>query len=90
MNLLLATMMETAPCTSPSSTTMVRRSTSLITSLPLGVPSKGMVVSHLTLFLLRTMTLPTWLARCFFVWEGNHRMTAWWYHVNNFHDCVEA
>jgi hypothetical protein len=21
----------------------------------------------------------------FFVWEGNHRLTAWWRHINNHH-----
>ena len=28
--------------------------------------------------------------KMFFVWEGNHRVTAWWHHVNNFHRDDEA
>lgn len=25
------------------------------------------------------------VGKMFFVWEGNHRLTAWWRHVNKFH-----
>ena len=28
--------------------------------------------------------------KMFYVWEGNHRVTAWWRHVNNFHGNDEA
>ena len=28
--------------------------------------------------------------KMFYVWEGNHRVTAWWRHVNNFHRDDEA
>ena len=28
--------------------------------------------------------------KMFYVWEGNHRVTAWWRHVNNFHRNDEA
>ena len=24
--------------------------------------------------------------KMFYVWEGNHRLTTWWHHINNFHD----
>ena len=29
-------------------------------------------------------------SKMFYVWEGNHRVTAWWRHVNNFHRDDEA
>ena len=25
-------------------------------------------------------------SKMFYVWVGNHRLTAWWRHINNFHD----
>ena len=25
------------------------------------------------------------VGKMFFVWEGNHRLTAWWRHINNNH-----
>ena len=28
--------------------------------------------------------------KMFYMWEGNHRVTAWWHHVNNFHHNDEA
>ena len=29
--------------------------------------------------------LTIFAGKMFYVWEGNHRITAWWRHVNNFH-----
>ena len=29
--------------------------------------------------------LAKFFGKMFYVWEGNHRVTAWWRHVNNFH-----
>ena len=29
--------------------------------------------------------LAKFAGKMFYVWEGNHRITAWWHHVNNFH-----
>jgi hypothetical protein len=28
--------------------------------------------------------------KMFYAWEGNHRLTAWWRHVNRFHPMEEA
>ena len=30
--------------------------------------------------------LAIFASKMFNVWEGNHRLTAWWRHINNFHD----
>jgi hypothetical protein len=30
------------------------------------------------------------VGKMFYVWEGNHRLTAWWRHVNRFHPTEEA
>ena len=34
--------------------------------------------------------LVKFFGKMFYVWEGNHRITAWWRHVNNFHRDDEA
>ena len=31
------------------------------------------------------LDLARFSGKMFYVWEGNHRVTAWWRHVNNFH-----
>ena len=34
--------------------------------------------------------LAHFVGKMFFVWEGNHRLTAWWRHVNRFHANEES
>ena len=41
-------------------------------------------------FLAKDGDLAHMVGKMFFVWEGNHKLTAWWRHVNNFHGSVKA
>jgi hypothetical protein len=34
--------------------------------------------------------LAHFVGKMFFVWEGNHRLTAWWRYVNRFHASEES
>ena len=36
-------------------------------------------------FLQRDSDLASFVGKMFYVWEGNHRLTAWWRHINGHH-----
>ena len=40
--------------------------------------------------LVADLDLAKFSSKMFYVWVGNHRVTAWWHHVNNFHRDDEA
>ena len=84
MSLSRVTVTMTVPCTCLYTTTLMRSSWSPTISWALGVHIGKMRMMNSMPCSEMTPTLPTLLARCS-LWEGNHRLKAWWRHANKHH-----